>query len=59
MTKVAAARKLLVRVSYAMRDGDKALRAYRLARHPLRRSSPERMFCAHRLTYAYRFDRHS
>jgi hypothetical protein len=37
----------------AMRDGDKALRAHRLAR------SPEWTFCARGLTYAYRFGRHS
>jgi hypothetical protein len=40
-------------VFYAMRDGDKTLRAQRAAR------SPEWTFCAHRLIYAYRFDRHS
>jgi len=50
---VAAARKLFTCVFYAMRDGGKALRAHRLA------SSPEWTFCAHGLTYAYCFGRHS
>jgi hypothetical protein len=40
-------------VFYAMRDGDKALGP---TGWPVR---PEWTFCAHGLTYAYRFGRHS
>ena len=39
--------------------GDKTLRAHRLARHPQCHPAPERTICAHRLTYAYCFSRHS
>jgi hypothetical protein len=51
---------LLTCVFYAVRDGDKALRAHRLARrHPPCHRLPERMFCAYGPTYAHRFSRYS
>ncbi len=58
IAKVAAARRLLTWVFYAICDGDKALRARRLARHPPCHPRPNG--CSARgLTYAHRFSRHS